>query len=81
MNMNVKSKRDAGSSTESILPTNNRQVERTNAAMEGSQAPSIVTSDTAGEGGIQVRQDFLVGYDERSYQDVLAFERSRRPVT
>jgi hypothetical protein len=68
---------EAGSSTESILPTNHQDVERSN-PVKGTQTPSIVTSDTGGDGGIHVRQEFSLGYDERSQQDALAFERSRR---
>ena len=68
---------EAGSSTESILPTNNQDVERSN-PIRSTQTPSIITSDTGGDGGIHVRQEFSLGYDESSQQDALAFERCRR---
>jgi hypothetical protein len=45
---------EAGSSTESILPTTNQDVERSD-PVKGTQTPSIITSDTGGDGGIHVR--------------------------
>jgi hypothetical protein len=78
-NMNTNLKRDAGSSTESILPTNNQEVQRSNT--KKSKAPSFNTAETKGDFGIQVRQDFSIGYDKCSEEDALAFERSKRPMT
>ena len=78
-NMNMNPKRDAGSSTESIIPISNQEVQRSNT--KRSKAPSVDTAETKGEFGIQVRQDFSIGYDERSDEDALAFERSKRPMT
>lgn len=79
-NMNVTTKRNAGSSTESILPTNNQQSQSLS-AVNASKAPSVDTTEVHGEHGIQVRQDFSLGFDALSAQDALAFERSRRPLT
>ncbi|KAF3042717.1 hypothetical protein E8E12_009062 [Didymella heteroderae] len=78
-NMNMNTKQDAGSSTESILATSIQQVQRSNA--KRSKAPSVDTAETKVDFGIQVRQDFLIRYDERSDEDALAFERSKRPMT
>ncbi|KAF2998611.1 hypothetical protein E8E13_006989 [Curvularia kusanoi] len=77
MSTQVKTRQDAGSSTESILPTNNEVVGKAN-TVRSSKPPSVVTSERGGDGGIQVRQDFSIGYDSRSHQDALAFERNNR---
>lgn len=78
--MNIATKRDAGSSTESILPPNDQQAQVVPGTNKTSKEPSIDAAGTPADYGIQVRQDFSVGFDARSEQDSLAFECNRRPL-
>lgn len=77
MSTRANTKQDAGSSKESILPTNNEVVGSTN-TVRSSEPPFVVTSDRGGDVGCQVRQDFSVAYDSRSDHDAPTFERNNR---
>ncbi|KAJ8117930.1 hypothetical protein OPT61_g972 [Boeremia exigua] len=77
-NMNMNTKREAGLSTESILRTNNDEAHALSTPGRSSKNPSL-DLEAQNEFGIQVRQDFSLGYGNCSERDTVAFDSSKRP--
>jgi hypothetical protein len=77
-NMYMNTKRHAVSSIRSNLPANSQQTEALKRERVSKILQSANTVETNGDYIIQVRHEFSIGYDNRSKQNVSAFEQSRQ---